>query len=167
MPLSVRRLLGIAALLCLAASAAAAQQVPAPSRTPSPADEFSGMYSFLQEGEFVQVDFQADGKLSGFVSRYGDLDSDKGAFLDHFIKTGSWKGRELSFETAPVHGVWFTFKGSVERGPAKTRNEEGYYVLKGTLSQFSTDANKKAAGRSREVTFKKFPQDEEAPKRPS
>ena len=119
------------------------------------------MYSFLQEGEFVQVDFLPEGKISGFVSRYGDLDSDKGAFLDHFIKTGAWKGRDLSFETAPVHGVWFTFKGRVERGTAKTRADEGYYVIKGTLSQYSTDAMNKASGKSREITFKLFPQDVE------
>lgn len=144
---------------------ALAQSRPAPS--PSP-DDYSGMYSFLQDGEFVQVDFLPDGKISGFVSRYGDLESDKGAFLDHFIKTGAWKDKELSFETAPVHGVWFTFKGNVDRGPGKTRSEEGYYVLKGTLTQYSTDAAKKASGRSREVTFKMFPQDDDpAAKKPS
>ena len=164
------RFLPFAACLMLCASAIAiAQTRPAasPSAQATPADDYSGMYSFLQDGEFVQVDFLPDGKVSGFVSRYGDLESDKGAFLDHFIKTGSWKGKQLSFETAPVHGVWFAFKGAVERGPAKTRADEGYYLLKGTLSQYSTDADKKAAGRSREVTFKQFPQDEEpAAKRP-
>src|ERR1051326_8173769 len=124
------RLAGLA--LALAAMIATAQPRPA---APSLSDQYSGMYSFLQEGEFVQVDFLPDGKISGFVSRFGDLESDKGAFLDHFIKNGSWKGRELSFETAPVHGVWFAFKGVVDRGPAKTRSEDGYYVLKGTLTR--------------------------------
>ncbi len=153
--------LHVAALACAVlflAAVAGAQSQPAQT---SATDDFSGMYSFLQEGEFVQVDFLPEGKISGFVSRYGDLESDKGAFLDHFIKKGTWKGRELSFETAPVHGVWFTFKGKVDRGPAKTRADEGYYVIKGTLSQFSTDAMNKPSGRSREVTFKLFPQDEE------
>jgi hypothetical protein len=155
------------AMLALALSCAPAMAQSRPA-APAPSDEYSGMYSFLQDGEFVQVDFLPGGKISGFVSRFGDLESDKGAFLDHFIKNGSWKGRELSFETAPVHGVWFTFKGVVDRGPAKTRTEDGYYVLKGTLSQYSTDANKKTSGRSREVTFKLFPQDAEpAAKRPT
>jgi hypothetical protein len=153
-----------ALVLVLASAMAAAQSRPAAT---SPADQYSGMYSFLQEGEFVQVDFLPDGKVSGFVSRFGELESDKGAFLDHFIKTGSWKGKELSFETAPVHGVWFAFKGTVDRGPAKTPADEGYYVLKGTLTEYSTDATKKATGRSREVTFKLFPQDAESPKKPS
>lgn len=153
-----------AVMILLAAALASAQSRPA--QAPSPGDEYSGMYTFLQEGEFVQVDFLADGKVSGFVSRYGDLESDKGAFLDHFIKAGSWKGKQLSFETAPVHGVWFSFKGTVERGPAKTHADEGYYVLKGTLTQYSSDAERKTSGRSREVTFKLFPQDDEAAKKP-
>jgi hypothetical protein len=151
-------------VLALSSAVTMAQSRPA---APAPTDEYSGMYSFLQDGEFVQVDFLPDGKISGFVSRFGELESDKGAFLDHFIKNGSWKGRELSFETAPVHGVWFTFKGAVDRGSAKTRNEDGYYVLKGTLSEYSTAADKKTSGRSREVTFKSFPQDAEPAKRPS
>jgi hypothetical protein len=166
MPLnsSHRRLAAL--VMLLAAAVAVAQSRPAPQMTPSPADEYSGMYSFLQDGEFVQVDFLPDGKISGFVSRYGELESDKGAFLDHFIKTGSWKEKQISFETAVVHGVWFGFKGTVERGPAKTRAEEGYYMLKGTLSQNSTDAAGKASGRSREITMKQFPQDDESvPKR--
>lgn len=158
------RYLRLAACILMCASAVA-QTRPTRPTPPQPApnssDEYSGMYSFLQEGEFVQVDFLPDGKVSGFVSRYGDLESDKGAFLDHFIKTGSWKDKQLSFETAPVHGVWFAFKGVVERGPAKTHADEGYYVLKGTLSQYSSDADRRTAGRSREVTFKQFPQDEE------
>ena len=37
--------------------------------------------------------------------------------------------------------------------------DEAYYVLKGTLIQYSTDANKKTSSRSREVEFKRFPQD--------
>jgi hypothetical protein len=159
----------VACLVLFAAAVATAQTRPAtpPAAQAEPTGEYSGMYSFLQDGEFVQVDFLPDGKISGFVSRYGDLESDKGAFLDHFIKTGAWKGKQLSFETAPVHGVWFAFKGMVERGPAKTRNDEGYYVLRGTLSQYSTDAARKTSGRSREVTFKQFPQDEEpAAKKP-
>ena len=153
-----------AVALGLASGMAVAQSRPA---APSPTDQYSGMYTFLQEGEFVQVDFLPDGKISGFVSRFGELESDKGAFLDHFIKAGSWKGKELSFETAPVHGVWFAFRGTVDRGPAKTPSDEGYYVLKGTLTEYSTDATKKASGRSREVTFKLFPQDAEpAAKKP-
>jgi hypothetical protein len=120
---------------------------------------YSGMYSFLKEGEFVQLTVEDGAQLTGFVSRYGDGESDKGAFLDQFIKTGKLEGNKVNFTTETVHGVWFDFKGTVERGEGKNLGDEGYYVLKGTLTQSSTDVNKKVSSHPRDVVFKMFPQD--------
>src|ERR1035437_4891918 len=61
-----------------ATAASPAQQTAKPA---SPADDPSGMYSFLREGELVQFAVE-DGKVSGYVSRFGDADSDKGQFID-------------------------------------------------------------------------------------
>ena len=149
---------------------AAGQQssaTPAAAAKPSPVEDYSGMYSFLQEGEFVQLDFQDD-RVLGFISRYGTLDSDRGVFLDHFIKSGSVKGKDVAFTTAAVHGMWFDFKGRLERGEGKTRAAEAYYVVRGTLIEYTTDASKKTSARSREITLKSFPQDadEEAQPKP-
>lgn len=130
------------------------------------AADYSGMYTFLRDGEFVQITVEEQGKLSGFISRYGDLESDRGAFLDQFIKQGLIDGRNLKFATDTVHGVWFEFQGTAGRGPGKTVNDEGYYVLKGTLTQHSSDANHKDEAKSREVVFKSFPQDVSAPANP-
>ncbi|HYL13083.1 MAG TPA: hypothetical protein VEV41_08610 [Terriglobales bacterium] len=146
----------------LTLSLAAQQKSEDKSRSTPPdkiADDYSGMYSFLRDGEFVQVTVEDQGRVTGFVSRYGDLDSDKGAFLDHFFKTGKLDGNKLSFTTETVHGVWFEFKGKVDRGSGKNPGDEAYYVLNGTLTEFSTDANKKVSSKSREVAFKEFPQD--------
>jgi hypothetical protein len=120
---------------------------------------YSGMYAFLQEGEFVQVTIENQGKVTGFVSRYGDGESDKGAFLDLFFKSGTLEGSKLSFTTETVHAISFEFKGTVERGEGKNPGDEAYYVLKGTLTENSGDASKKISSRSREVIFKMFPQD--------
>jgi hypothetical protein len=135
-------------------------QTAPPTQTPTkPADDYSGMYSFLQDGEFVQVTVEDQGRVTGFVSRYGDLQSDRGAFLDQFFKQGKLDGNKLTFTTETVHGVWYEFKGAVERGAGKNPGAEAYYVLKGTLTQYSTDASKKTSSRLREVAFKSFPQD--------
>ena len=120
--------------------------------------EYSGMYSFLKEGEFVQVTVEEAGHVTGFVSRFGDGDSDKGAFLDQFFKSGKLEGNNLTFATEIVHGVAFDFKGTVERGEGKKPGEEGYCVLKGTLTENASDVNKKVSSRSQEVTFRMFPQ---------
>jgi hypothetical protein len=133
-----------------------AQQPPVPKK---PAEDYSGMYAFLQDGEFVQVTLEEAGRVTGFVSRYGDLESDRGAFLDQFFKKAQLDGKKLTFTTDTVHGVWYEFKGTVERGEGKNLGDEAYYVLKGTLMQYSTDANKKTVAKSREVSFKSFPQD--------
>lgn len=136
----------------------ASSQTTAPATLPG--SEYSGMYSFLRDGEFVQVTVEDQGRVSGFVSRYGDLDSDRGAFLDHFFKRESkLNGDQLNFITETVHGVWFEFQGTIERGDGKKPGDEAYYVLKGTLSEKSTDQAKKTSSRSREVAFKSFPQD--------
>jgi hypothetical protein len=122
-------------------------------------DNYSGMYSFLQDGEFVQVSVEDAGRVTGFISRYGEQESDRGAFLDQFFKQGKLDGTKLSFTTDTVHGVWYEFKGIVERGEGKTPADEAYYILKGTLAEYRTDANKKVSSKSHEVTFKSFPRE--------
>jgi len=157
---AMKYLVRVSAMLLLISSCLigqdSGQRPPAPK---NPAEDYSGMYAFLRDGEFVQVTVEDAGRVTGFVSRYGDLDSDRGAFLDQFFKTGKLEGKKLSFTTDTVHGVWYDFKGTVERGEGKNVGDEAYYVLKGTLMQYSTDANKKTVAKSREVSFKSFPQD--------
>ena len=121
------------------------------------------MYSFLKDGEFLQVTVEDGGTVTGYVSRYGDGESDKGAFLDQFFKNGKLDGNKLNFTTEIVHGVSFDFRGAFERGEGKTPSDEGYYVLKGTLTQNISDADKKVRSQSREVAFKMFPQESEPP----
>src|SRR5579859_7974978 len=91
----------------------------------------SGMYSFQKEGEFIQVSVEDAGHVTGFISRFGNGESDKGAFLDQFFKTGKLDGNKLTFTTEIVHGVSFDFAGSVERGEGKNPGDEAYFVLKG------------------------------------
>src|SRR6202521_5983453 len=124
-----------------------------------PPNDYSGMYSFLQDGEFVQLTVEDEGRVTGFVSRYGDSESDRGAFLDQFFKQGKLDGTRLTFTTDTVHGVWYEFKGTVERGEGKTPADEAYYILKGTLAEYRSDANKKVSSKSHEVAFKSFPRE--------
>lgn len=138
---------------------------PNPGKPPSAAHEakggreYSGMYSFLEDGEFVQITVEGEGRVTGYVSRYGKGESDKGAFLDQFFSSGKLDGSKLSFATQTVHGVWFEFNGTVERGEGKNQGDEAYYVLKGALIENTSDAAKKVTTHSREVVFKRFPEE--------
>lgn len=148
----------MAAFVVAALTSTLAQQVnPPASATAAP--DYSGMYAFLRDGEFVQITVEDQGHVTGFISRYGERESDRGAFLEHFFKTGSLDGNKLTFVTNTVHGVWFEFRGTIEPGENRKADEEGYYLLKGTLIQSETDESKKTTSRSREVALKSFPRD--------
>lgn len=124
---------------------------------PAPLGDISGMYSFLRDGEFVQINISEDQQVGGFVSRYGDTPSDKGQFLDQFFESSSLQGNRLAFKTKFVHGVAYEFQGTVERGNVEDRNREGYLVLKGTLSEHRKDAEEKTTTKSQAVEFRSFP----------
>src|ERR1017187_1264321 len=99
----IRRCLVVAALvvsLVISAVALARQSATAASpaqqtaKPASPADDPSGMYSFLRDGEIVQFAVEG-GKVSGFISRFGNADSDKGQFLDQVFDKASLAGGRL------------------------------------------------------------------------
>lgn len=119
------------------------------------------MYSFLKEGEFVQINLEQAG-VTGYISREGDMESDRGQFLDQFFSKASVRGHEVAFTTKQVHGIWFEFQGRFERGPGKTKAQDAYYILRGTLTENHTDANANKSSRSREVEFKWLGQPEES-----
>ena len=167
--------LNLLLLIVLVSVVAVAQQQQQPSNPANPnvpaaaaADDISGMYSFLKEGEFVQITVQ-DNVVSGFVSRYGETPSDKDAFLDQFFDKAALKDNHLTFTTKKIHGVWFDFDGTVERGPGKTPHDEGYRVLRGALTHNSEDESGKPVAKSRQIEMRSFPQDldqDETPKQP-
>lgn len=138
-----------------------------PQRAVADAEDISGMYTFLRDGEFVQVTVERDKAnkplVSGFISRYED--GDDSAFLDHLFSKAALDGDHLTFTTKQVHNVWFEFDGTVSRGKAKARADEGYFVIKGKLTQ-NTTVDKKTTSKSRELEMKSFPNvdDEPAPK---
>ena len=146
-------------LLAQDSTSATRSTEPAPAADQEAKSSYSGMYSFQKEGEFIQVTVEDAGHVTGFISRFGDGESDKGAFLDQFFKTGKLEGNKLTFTTEIVHGTAFDFKGTVERGEGKNPGDEAYFVLKGTLTENTTDVNKKVTSQSRAATFKMFPQD--------
>jgi hypothetical protein len=129
---------------------------PVEDKGAAAAEDISGMYSFLREGEFVQINLEQKG-VSGYISRHGDLDSDRGAFLDQFFSKAYVHGHDVGFATQPLHGVSFEFAGRFERGTAKSKTEDGYYVLRGALKEIVSDG-KSTTSRSRQVVFRSLGQ---------
>lgn len=131
----------------------------APAQAPATApvsSDLSGMFTFLREGEFVQLTVE-DGQLSGFVSRFGDTESDKGEFIDHFFDKTTLQGDHLTFKTKTVHAVWYEFDGTLSTVAGKQQGEEGSRVLRGKLTLHKSDATGKDEASERTVEFKSFP----------
>jgi hypothetical protein len=156
-----------AVLLCLAAVCSAQKlkkdqsPPPTPATANAAAEDISGMYSFLKEGEFVQINLEPSG-MTGYISREGDMESDQGQFLDYFFNKASIQGHNVSFATKPVHGVSFEFKGHFDHGLlAKSKAEDGYFILRGTLTEIRSDAANKTTSRSHEVEFRSLAQPDE------
>jgi len=64
------KLLQLICFVALAATIAAAQDAKAAPAQPGA--EYSGMYNFLRDGEFVQITVEDEGNVTGFISRFGD-----------------------------------------------------------------------------------------------
>jgi hypothetical protein len=126
------------------------------SAAPDVSSDLSGMFTFLREGEFVQLTVE-DGQLSGFISRFGDTESDKGTFIDHFFDKTSLKGDHLYFKTKTVHAVWYEFDGTMSVAAGKLKGEEGYRELRGKLTVHAGDAKGAEQAGERTVEFKSFP----------
>lgn len=142
------------------------------AQAPQPAadlGDFSGMFSFLHDGEFVQITLDelptaAKSKVpvSGFVSRFGQSDSDKDQVLDLMFKSGSLERQAITFATKSIHGLSYEFTGTVRRGDAKSKDKEGYFVVEGTLTENTVDKNGKPRTQTRQLSMKSFPNLDEA-----
>lgn len=120
------------------------------------ANDSSGMFTFLKEGEFVQITVE-DGKLTGFISRFGETESDKGEFIDQFFDKASIEGDRVQFKTKTVHALWYEFDGRLSVVPGKKVGDEGYRVIRGKLTVHASDAKGTDKTSEKTVEFKSFP----------
>jgi hypothetical protein len=146
--------LGCFGLLCLAAVAGAQCDPPSSlhHRTKAPLDnstppvtklisqstipvDASGEYLFGSDpNDVIQISL-GDNELSGYISRHGEAENDQGAPLTLFFAHTWLDGPRLGFDTHEIHGISYTFDGTIVRGTAKAPTEAGYYLLQGTLVQ--------------------------------
>lgn len=117
-------------------------------RTTLPAD-VSGQYLLGENGESIEIDLEPD-RLSGYVSRFGDQASDEGEPLTFFFASTALNGRRLSFLTRQIHGEWLSFSGTIVRGEARSRAQQGYYRLEGRLVRHDS---LRGTAESREVSL--------------
>ena len=114
----------------------------------------SGEFLLDESGSVIQITLES-GKISGYVTRMGDEQSDRDTPLTLFFAQTTARGSHLSFATRKVHGVWYSFDGAIVRGdPKTTRDEDGYYLLRG---QWTAHNDTRRSQSVQTVSFKSTP----------
>jgi hypothetical protein len=120
-----------------------------------------GTYAFDHSNDSIELDLDRN-KLSGYITRLGDAETDSNTPLTFFFDQSSIDGEVISFQTRVVHGVWYSFRGTIVRGNGKVRADAGYYELRGVLAIHHPESGRdKSADETierREIQFKSEPQ---------
>ncbi|MDR3763848.1 MAG: hypothetical protein P4M01_07105 [Acidobacteriota bacterium] len=153
----MRNVFGITATLLLAAVFGVAQSSP-PEIPALPEPDITGMYSFLHEGEFVQIEVNGS-KVTGVISHYRNESPEAAEFEDCYFDTAKLAGNTLTFATKSTDALWYEFSGTVERGPAKTIEGEGYWIIRGTLTVHSKSKDSAAVQKTHKLDLRSFPQE--------
>ncbi len=147
------------------AQAAVPSSMPSSTQAPTQAlalpKDVSGAYAFDRRNGSIEVDIDR-GKLSGYISRLGDTETNSNTPLTYFFDHTVVDDDHLQFETKVVHGIWYSFRGTIVRGSGQAREDEGYYVLHGTLLvHHPSDASDKSSEETveqRSVNYKSLAQ---------
>jgi hypothetical protein len=101
--------------------------------------EAAGSYALSPDpAEVIEMILNGDGnsvRLQGYLTRMGDGTSDRGAPLTYFFARTTVSPTQLTFITKQVHGVWWSFAGTIDRGTVQSNAQKGYYFLNGTLTE--------------------------------
>jgi len=103
-----------------------------------------------ETGSVVQITID-NGVLDGYISKVVEGQT---TALTYFFDRTAIDGNHLMFSTKPVHGIWYSFDGTIVRGDVPNKQENGFYRLKGTWV-LHADANKTQS--TSMVNFKSTP----------
>ena len=81
-----------------------------------------------ETGSVVQITIE-NGILDGYIS---NLTEQQTSALTYFFDRTTINGDRLTFTTKQIHGIWYSFDGVIVRSDARSKQETGFYRLKGT-----------------------------------
>jgi hypothetical protein len=136
---------------------AAIDSAQEPSSLP---DDVWGSYQFDHSNDSIELDLDRN-KLSGYITQLGDAETDSNTAVTFFFDQSEIDGGAIRFQTRVVHGVWYSFRGTIVRGEGKTRADGGYYVLRGVLAMHHPESGRDKSAdeiiERRQVHFKSMP----------
>ncbi len=114
-------------------------------------EEASGEYELDGKGSVVQISIDQN-RLTGYMTRM-----EQGASLTLFFDRTAVDGSRLSFTTRTVHGLRYSFAGTIVRGDAATSSQTGFYRLVGNLTTIHAAAIRDAGRETQRVSLKSTP----------
>lgn len=108
----------------------------------------SGEYAMDDKGSVAQITIEHN-RVTGYITKM-----EQGTALTLFFDHAAVNGNRVSFATRVVHGLHYSFVGSIVRGDAISPSMDGYYRLTGDLKIMRNGAQE-----TQHVSFKSTPRE--------
>jgi hypothetical protein len=141
--------LAVLTVTLLIGSVLKAQEVP------QTIDDMTAKYHFLSTDDTLAI-LDEEGRLKGYIE-VAQPEEESDDILSFDILEGSRKKTHVEFRTNRIHGKFYRFSGTVERGKGHEEKDPDYYRLTGDLDIVTVNADTgKEAVQTVRVTLKSF-----------
>ncbi len=147
-------LAGIAGLAILAAAVSSIRPLEAQEDNERVSD-MTAKYHFLSADDTLAI-LEEEGRLKGYVE-IAQPEEESDDVLNYDILDGSRKKTHVEFRTNKIHGKYYRFSGTVERGKGHDEKDPDYLHLTGDVDIVTVNAETgKEAVQTVRVTLKSF-----------
>jgi hypothetical protein len=98
----------------------------------SPIDDITAKYHFLSADDTLAI-LDQEGRLKGYIEVTQPAD-ESDAILSYDIVEGSRQKNHVEFRTNRIHGKYYRFSGTAERGKGHEEKDSDYLHLTGSLA---------------------------------
>ncbi len=149
---SISKCVGFLAIL--AAAVFSAQPVKAQDENLTVGD-MTGKYHFLSADDMLAI-LDEEGRLKGYIE-VAQPEEESDDILSYDILEGSRKKTHVEFRTNRIHGKFYRFSGTVERGKGLEDKDPDYLRLTGSVDIVTVNADTgKEAVQTFRVILKSF-----------
>jgi hypothetical protein len=120
-----------------------------------PIDDITAKYHFLSADDTLAI-LDEEGRLKGYIE-VAQPEEESDDVLSYDILEGSRKKAHVEFRTNRIHGKYYRFSGTVERGKGHVDKEPDYFRLTGDVDIVTVNAETgKQTVQTVRVTLKSF-----------
>jgi hypothetical protein len=104
-----------------------------------PIDDITGKYHFLSADDTLAI-LDEEGKLKGYID-VSQPEEESDDVLSYNLIEGTRKKTHVEFRTNKIHGKYFRFSGTVERGAGNKEGDPDYLRLVGDVQVVTSKAD--------------------------